>query len=124
MIAQWERLRGEGRGLALAAQDAGRRLVGLLVLQMDLPGVVEVACWVPIAERGSGYATRAVRLVSRRLVESLDAHRVWLETDPDNGASQRVAEKAGFVREGLAPGHCERDEVLHDCVVYALPLLD
>jgi RimJ/RimL family protein N-acetyltransferase len=47
--------------------------------------------------------------------------RVWLETDPANHGSQRVAEKTGFVRERLARRHCVRDGVPSDCVIYALP---
>ncbi len=120
MIALWDELRGEGRGLALAAQDEDR-LVGLLVLQTAAPGDVEVAYWIAAAERGRGYATRAVGLVSRWLAESRGARRVWLETDPANRASQRVAEKAGFVRERLARDHCVRGGVPQDCVIYALP---
>lgn len=120
MIERWERLRGEGRGLALAAQD-GDRLVGLLVLQAAAPGDVEVAYWIAAAERGRGYATRAVALVSRWLAESPGVRRIWLETDPDNRGSQRVAEKTGFVRERLARDHCVRDGAPRDCVIYALP---
>jgi ribosomal-protein-alanine N-acetyltransferase len=120
MIVSWEDARGEGLGLALAAQDKDR-LVGLLVLQTVEPGDVEVAYWIAAAERGRGYATRAVGLVSRWLAGSPGAPRVWLETDPDNRASQRVAEKTGFERERLARDHCERDGKPHDCVIYALP---
>jgi len=120
MIASWEGLRGEGRGLALVARHEDRP-VGLLILQTAEPGDWEVAYWVAIAERGRGYAARAVGLVSRRLVETPGVRRVWLETDPENRASQRVAEKAGFVRERLACDHCARDGVAHDCVIYALP---
>jgi RimJ/RimL family protein N-acetyltransferase len=117
MIASWQRMGGEGNGLALAAQ-VGSRLVGLLVLQMGGPGDVEVAYWIATQERGNGYAARAVRLVSHWLVDAPGVHRVWLETDLDNLASQRVAEKAGFVREGIARDHCERDGTPHDCVIY------
>jgi ribosomal-protein-alanine N-acetyltransferase len=120
MIALWDELRGEGRGLALAEQDEDR-LVGLLVLQQAAPGDVEVAYWIAAAERGRSYATRAVSLVSRWLAESPGVRRIWLETDPGNRASQRVAEKAGFVRERLARDHCVRGGVPQDCVIYALP---
>jgi RimJ/RimL family protein N-acetyltransferase len=114
-------LRGEGRGLALAAQHKDR-LVGLVVLQTAEPGDVEVAYWIAAAERGNGYATRAVGLVSHWLTGSPGVRRVWLETDPGNRASQRVAEKAGAVRERLARDHCLRDGTPHDCVIYTLPL--
>jgi RimJ/RimL family protein N-acetyltransferase len=62
-----------------------------------------------------------VGLVARWLAVSSGAPRVWLETDPVNRASQRVAEKAGFVRERLARDHCVRGGMPQDCVIYALP---
>jgi RimJ/RimL family protein N-acetyltransferase len=44
--------------------------------------------------------TRALRLVSAHAFEQ-GAARVQLRADPENVASCRVAEKAGFTREGV-----------------------
>jgi RimJ/RimL family protein N-acetyltransferase len=55
-----------------------------------------VGYWIAAGARNRGIATRAVRLVCgwwRR-------RPLHLTTHPDNGASQRVAEKAGFRRVG------------------------
>ena len=43
----------------------------------------------------------ALQALSRWAIEELGLGRVELVTDPDNIASQRVAEKAGFTREGV-----------------------
>ena len=51
--------------------------------------------------RGRGAATTALRLVSNWAIEELGIQRVNLMTAPENVASQRVAERAGFTREGL-----------------------
>jgi RimJ/RimL family protein N-acetyltransferase len=64
-------------------------------------GVVEVGYWVAPAARGKSLCTRAVILVSRWLVEEHGAERVQLRAEETNLASQRVAEKAGFTREGV-----------------------
>jgi RimJ/RimL family protein N-acetyltransferase len=49
--------------------------------------------------RGRGIATRALRLVCEWRPE----RPLRLTTHPDNAASQRVAEKAGFRRVGMRP---------------------
>jgi RimJ/RimL family protein N-acetyltransferase len=50
--------------------------------------------------RGRGFASRAARLVSAWAVDKVGVARVIAGTAPKNLASQRVLEKAGFVREG------------------------
>jgi len=52
------------------------------------------------AERGKGYCTEAVQLAVDYLFMSKDIVRVQAGAFPDNMASQRVLEKAGFQREG------------------------
>lgn len=58
------------------------------------------------AGRGQGYATRTVRLVARWLFEDLGVGRLQARTHAENVASQRVLERVGFQREGVArAGH-------------------
>jgi RimJ/RimL family protein N-acetyltransferase len=54
---------------------------------------------------GNGYATEAVRAMLKWAYESLDLNRVDAELDTRNGASARVLEKLGFVREVRIPRH-------------------
>jgi len=51
--------------------------------------------------RGRGYATRAVRLIARWAFTYTGLARLIAGTAPENVASQRVLERAGFRREGL-----------------------
>lgn len=51
--------------------------------------------------RGKGYATEAVRLLTSYLFARERIERLQLNIHPDNLASQRVAEKSGYTREGL-----------------------
>ena len=68
--------------------------------------------------RGRGITTRAVRLVCRFALDELGLERLELTTDAENYASQRVAEKVGFRREGVLRSHLlhpegyRRDSVL------------
>jgi len=50
--------------------------------------------------RGRGLMTRAVRVLCDWLFEQ-GVGRIEIRTHPDNGASQRLAERVGFQREGL-----------------------
>jgi RimJ/RimL family protein N-acetyltransferase len=63
--------------------------------------VGEVGYWLRLEARGRGLTSRAVRLVSRWSFEALGCERLQLRADADNVASQRVAEKTGFTREGV-----------------------
>jgi RimJ/RimL family protein N-acetyltransferase len=79
----------------------------------------EVAYLAGAAGRGRGLMTRAVRILCEWLLEE-GVGRIELRTHPDNAPSQKLAERAGFRREGL-----ERKSIwLHgrreDAVVWSL----
>ena len=83
-------------------------------------GNVQLGYWVKREARGRGVATSALRLLSRWAFSSLGADRVQLLTEPENRASQRVAEKAGFRREALLRSFIEVKGRRRDAYVYAL----
>lgn len=86
--------------------------IGLVRLDRD-EDVAEVGYLVKREARGRGIAPRAVRLVTEWVLRDLGFARLELQTDVRNHASQRVAEKAGFTREGEVepPPRCrERSE--------------
>ena len=57
---------------------------------------------IDIAHGGRGIATRAVELAVGVAFDELGLHRVQAAVVPENTASARVLEKAGFREEGLA----------------------
>jgi RimJ/RimL family protein N-acetyltransferase len=63
--------------------------------------VGEVGYWMRRDVRDRGLTTRAVRLVSKWALTELGCERLQLRADERNLPSQRVAEKAGFTREGV-----------------------
>ena len=69
---------------------------------------------------GHGAATIAVRLVSGWAFDELGIKRLSLITVPENLASQRVAERAGFTREGVERSSRRLYDDRHDCVVFSL----
>jgi len=69
--------------------------------------------------RGKGVATEAVSLMTRYLFERLKHNRIRLIIHPDNAASRKVAEKAGYQFEGIARGAWYNRGKNHDVAVYA-----
>jgi RimJ/RimL family protein N-acetyltransferase len=77
--------------------------------------------WIAAADRGRGVCSRALRLLTRHALDDLEVQRVDLITDPDNVASQRVAEKVGFQCEGVLRAHLRHpDGRIRDSVMYSL----
>lgn len=76
--------------------------------------------WVRTSVTGQGIASRATRLVARFAFEQLNLQRIEIVAAVGNLASQRVAEKAGAVREGMLRKRLvSRDEAV-DAVMFSL----
>jgi ribosomal-protein-alanine N-acetyltransferase len=91
----------EGEEKFAVTASGGGRVLGSIGLRWDREeATAEIGYWLRADARGNGYMTRAVRLIARHALAS-GADRVQLRADPENVASCRVAEKAGFTREGV-----------------------
>jgi RimJ/RimL family protein N-acetyltransferase len=97
-------------------------VVGGIGLNVDNQGHRgTIGYWVAAHARGQGTCTRALRLLSSFAVDELELQRLDLVTDPDNVASQRVAEKVGFRREGVLRSHLRHpDGRIRDSVMFSL----
>ena len=67
-----------------------------------LRGITEIGYWTVPTDRGHGYATEAAAALGRWALTHDAIHRVELTAATGNLASQRVAEKAGYIFEGVA----------------------
>ncbi|MGH2884403.1 MAG: GNAT family N-acetyltransferase [Solirubrobacteraceae bacterium] len=79
-----------------------------------------VGYWLSPSSRGRGVATHATRLMARWAFEGLGVARLELTCGPDNERSQRVAERCGFVREGLLRSHMPFKGGRRDTVMFSL----
>jgi ribosomal-protein-serine acetyltransferase len=61
----------------------------------------EIGYWIRSSLTGKGIATEAAARVGQVGFEELELHRVTLRIAVGNRASERVAEKLGFTKEGL-----------------------
>ena len=84
------------------------------------PALAGVGYWLRPEARGRGAATEALRLVSTWAFKALAIERLSLITDPENTDSQRVAERAGFLREGVLRAWHPTREGRRDSVMFSL----
>jgi ribosomal-protein-alanine N-acetyltransferase len=103
--------------------DTGR-VVGRITLNEIVRGPAQscgLGYWVSAADNGRGLATAAVRDIIRVAFEELGLHRIQAGALLDNVRSQRVLERNGFVRFGVAPAYLHiggewRDHALYQVV--------
>jgi RimJ/RimL family protein N-acetyltransferase len=104
---------------AITVAESGE-LLGVIELPAPKDDATYVGYWVKREARGRGVATRALRRVAHWAIEDLGVERLWLTTHPANVASQRVAEKAGFQREGVLRSHVRFRDGRRDSVIFSL----
>lgn len=110
---------------AYAVVDAASgALVGAISLDSAGEGRGQIGYWVAREARGRGLATRALRLLARWGLAQGGFGRVQLLTEPENVASQRVAERAGFVNEGLLRSYAELKGRRRDMLMWSLLPMD
>ena len=82
------------------------RVVGRVVLEMDRTNqTAALGYGIARPAWGSGLATEAAHAMMTYGFEEFDLAKVWARADPRNGASVRVLEKIGMIREGLLRSH-------------------
>jgi [ribosomal protein S5]-alanine N-acetyltransferase len=98
---------------------------GEVVGRITLSGIVRscfqscsMGYWVSASNNGRGFATAAVREIVRVAFDELGLHRVQAETLLHNVRSQRVLERNGFVRFGVAPAYLKIAGRWQDHVMY------
>jgi len=102
-IEQTKSGRAEGRTSPFAITDAetGAVLGAVDVHWIDPEQkVAEIGYWAASQARGRGVVTRAVRLLAGWVLGELGFERLQLRADTLNEPSCRVAERAGFTRDG------------------------
>ena len=114
----WE----EGRWAVFRIADAATdEIIGGVNLSFGDHEIAEVSYFVRASARGRGVATRAVALVARWALEELGIERIELRVHPENVASRRVAERAGFTREGVErSSRAWPDGTRFDSILYSM----
>ena len=126
-----EKLEQHRLGLAMphVVLDDDGAVIGRITLNNVVRGAFQscsLGYFVRSAANGRGHATSAVRLMLATAFGELGLHRVEAGTLVHNAASQRVLERNGFVRFGLAPQYLRiqgrwQDHVLFQVLNPAMP---
>lgn len=104
---------------AVTEEGAVVGAIGMKVEEQNRTG--HLGYWCAPWARRRGIATGALHLLCRYGLEDLGLERFALFTDVENVASQRVAEKVGFRREGVLRSHTPHpDGRRQDSVVFSL----
>jgi RimJ/RimL family protein N-acetyltransferase len=114
--------REAGRELAMAVVDRKDNLLGALGMSnFDWAGMTgEIGYWMAPEARRRGVGARATRMLAVWALTILGLERVELLAHPENEASQRLAERAGFTREGVLRKYRRRHGVREDLVIFSL----
>ncbi|MGW4498971.1 GNAT family N-acetyltransferase [Micromonospora sp. NPDC004336] len=113
----------QGAKLPHVILDHSGRTIGRITLNGIVRGPFQscaMGYWVSASHNGQGFATRAVREIVRVAFEELGLHRVQAETLLHNAGSQRVLERNGFVRFGMAPEYLNIAGRWQDHAMYQL----
>ena len=142
-LAPWEPFRTEEYFTAeghrtyledvLRQTDAGATLPhvivedGRIVGRITLSGITRgpflsasLGYWVAQSANGRGVASAAVARMTRVAFDELGLHRVEAGTLVHNAASQRVLERTGFKRYGLAPRYLRINGEWRDHILFQL----
>ncbi len=97
------------------------KLVGACGIKIDQhrPWVGEIGYFIDRDFQGKGIATEAVGQLEKIGFERLDLQRITILMDIRNLASERVAQKCGYEKEGIMKKVHRMGEDYYDCFLYA-----
>lgn len=100
---------------------SGVHMVGQVTMGGVMYGALRgahIGYWIDRNFANRGLTTQAVKLVSGFGFAELGLHRIEINVRPENAASCRVAEKAGFVMEGQRKAFLHIDGAWRDHICF------
>ena len=123
---QWvdsrQKLFEEGREFCFVIADAEDRFLGCIDISQvhATHRMANVGYWVRSSEAGQGIIPQAIRMVADFAFRRTILVRLEILCDVENVRSQRAAEKAGAVREGVLRHRLFVHDQPHDAVMYSV----
>jgi ribosomal-protein-alanine N-acetyltransferase len=118
---EWKQ--GHAFVLVLTPRENEGRIIGRVALGGLQRGAflnAHLGYWIDVEHEGQGLMTEAVRATTTFAFEALHLHRVQAAVMPKNSGSQRVLEKAGYRREGVAERYLCIAGIWEDHWLYAV----
>lgn len=118
-LAAWNN--GEEFDFMISDIDS-HKFIGVIGLnRVDMKNrFANIGYWIRKGATGKGYATAALKIIAEWGLRELKLNRVEVICVVENISSIRVAEKAGFVREGVLRSRVILDGIAHDAVMLAM----
>ncbi len=117
-----------GGGLSLLSfRRADRVLVGGVTLTNIRYGASRsgiIGYWVGAPHIRQGYGSASVNALIDHAFDTINLHRLVAACQPENVASQKLLERCGFRREGLAKDYLKINGVWRDHLIYAQTAAD
>jgi RimJ/RimL family protein N-acetyltransferase len=80
----------------------------------------EIGYWVRTSFEKQGYVTEAVHAITNYAIQELEANRIEIRCDSRNSRSARIAERSGFILEGiLRKDNCDVNGLISDTMVFS-----
>ena len=120
MVRIYNRDGRSGRTISLAIWQ-GPNLIGQITMGGIIYGALRgahIGYWIDRNFANRGYTTQAVELLTQYGFNELRLHRIEINLRPENAASRRVAEKAGYVFEGERPRYLHIDGHWRDHITF------
>jgi RimJ/RimL family protein N-acetyltransferase len=119
-VARYEEGWREGSRAGFAIESPEGEFLGLgMFVRLDEGRQGEIGYVVGPAARGKGVATRALRLLTEWGFADLGLERIELWIDTANPDSERVAERAGYQREGVLRSYWFKEEIRRDFGIWS-----
>ena len=99
----------------------GANFIGQITMGGVMYGALRgahIGYWVDRNYANRGFTTQAVKLVTSFGFSQLGLHRIEINVRPENAASCRVAEKAGYVMEGQRKAFLHIDGAWRDHICF------
>ena len=120
VTAFYETYRNQGSLLHLVIADpVTDAYLGEMTLALGEDRVGELGLGLTPAARGRGIATEALVALTDWAFAELGLGRMQVFVAPENGAALRLAERAGFRREGVLRAYWEDGEKRLDVIILA-----
>ena len=120
-LSTYEKAWRDGSRAGFAIETHEGEFLGLgLFVQLESEGRQgEIGYVVGPDARGKGVATRTLRLLTDWGFSELGLERIELWIDVANPASERVAERVGYVREGVLRSYWFKEDIRRDFGIWS-----
>ena len=124
-VKRWLRIYEDGwrdgsrAGFAIESHDGVFLGLGMFVRLETEGRQGEIGYVVGPAARGKGVATRTLQLLTDWGFAELGLERIELWIDVTNPASERVAERAGYLREGVLRSYWFKEDIRCDFGIWS-----